>query len=109
MYLLDTQDGEIPTLRARLGELGDSVVVVGGEGLWNVHVHTDDVGAAIEAALEAGADVIVTACPFCLTNIEDAIKAYAGEIGLKIILDHHRNNSGAGASENGLWYDSRVW
>ncbi len=28
----------------------------------------------VEQAREAGADVIVTACPFCLTNIEDAIK-----------------------------------
>lgn len=54
MYLLDSPDGEIPRVRARLAELGDSVVVVGGEGLWNVHVHTDDVGAAIEAAIEVG-------------------------------------------------------
>lgn len=28
----------------------------------------------VEQARAAGADVIVTACPFCLTNIEDAIK-----------------------------------
>ncbi len=54
MYLLDTPDDVAPGLRARLGELGDSVVVVGGDGLWNVHVHTDDVGAAIEAGLGLG-------------------------------------------------------
>lgn len=54
MYLLDTPEADGAELRARLGELGDSVVVVGGEGLWNVHVHTDDVGAAIEAGLERG-------------------------------------------------------
>jgi dihydroxyacetone kinase-like predicted kinase len=29
-------------------------VVVGGDGLWNVHVHVDDVGAAIEAGITAG-------------------------------------------------------
>ncbi len=40
-------------------------------------------------------------------QVMDKIVAYAGEIGLKIILDHHRNNSGAGASENGLWYDAQ--
>jgi Fe-S oxidoreductase len=28
----------------------------------------------VEMAAEAGANVIVTACPFCMTNIEDAIK-----------------------------------
>ena len=45
----------MPTRCARaLAELGDSVVVVGGGGLWNVHVHIDDVGAAIEAGIAAG-------------------------------------------------------
>ena len=28
--------------------------MVGGEGLWNVHVHVDDVGRAVEAGIEAG-------------------------------------------------------
>lgn len=54
MYLLDAEDDAIPALRSRLQGLGDSLVVVGGEGLWNVHVHTDDVGAAVEAGIEAG-------------------------------------------------------
>ena len=54
MYLLDAEDDAIPTLRKRLGALGDSLVVVGGQGLWNVHVHVDDVGAAIEAGIDAG-------------------------------------------------------
>jgi len=54
MYLLDADDGAIPTLRSKLGPLGDSLVVVGGDGLWNVHVHVDDVGAAVEAGIETG-------------------------------------------------------
>ncbi|MFT4188398.1 MAG: DAK2 domain-containing protein, partial [Aeromicrobium sp.] len=54
MYLLDGDDGQIPELRRALAGLGDSLVVVGGDGLWNVHVHVDDVGAAVEAGLEAG-------------------------------------------------------
>ena len=54
MYLLDADDDAIPALRARLAPLGDSLVVVGGEGLWNVHVHVDDVGAAVEAGIRAG-------------------------------------------------------
>ncbi|WP_246360306.1 DAK2 domain-containing protein, partial [Nocardioides massiliensis] len=49
MYLLDADDASIPELRRTLRSLGDSLVVVGGDGLWNVHVHVDDVGAAIEA------------------------------------------------------------
>ena len=54
MYLLDAPDDPVRGLRDALDRLGDSVVVVGGDGLWNVHVHTDDVGAAIEAGIAIG-------------------------------------------------------
>ncbi len=54
MYLIDAADDTMPRLRAALGGLGDSLVVVGGDGLWNVHVHADDAGAAIEAGIAAG-------------------------------------------------------
>jgi DAK2 domain fusion protein YloV len=54
MFLLDADDGAVPALRDGLARLGDSLVVVGGDGLWNVHVHVDDVGAAIGAGIEAG-------------------------------------------------------
>jgi DAK2 domain fusion protein YloV len=54
MYLLDAPDESVPDLREALDGLGDSLVVVGGDGLWNVHVHVDDAGAAIEAGLAAG-------------------------------------------------------
>ena len=54
MYLIDSDEAAVHTLRTRLAELGDSVVVVGGAGLWNVHVHADDVGAVIEVGIEAG-------------------------------------------------------
>ena len=37
-------------LRRRMGALGDSVAVVGGDGWWHVHVHTDQPAAAIAAA-----------------------------------------------------------
>ncbi|MCD9197380.1 DAK2 domain-containing protein [Aeromicrobium wangtongii] len=54
MYLLEADDDRIPELRSALMALGDSLVVVGGERLWNVHVHVDDVGAAIEVGIAAG-------------------------------------------------------
>jgi uncharacterized protein len=54
MYLLEADDDRVPDLRDALEPLGDSLVVVGGDRLWNVHVHVDDVGAAIEAGIEAG-------------------------------------------------------
>jgi DAK2 domain fusion protein YloV len=54
MYLIDADEDAVTALRAELDRLGDSLVVVGGEGLWNVHVHTDDAGPAIEAGVRAG-------------------------------------------------------
>ncbi len=54
MYLLDAEDATIDALKEAWASIGDSIVVVGGEGLWNCHVHTDDIGAAIEAGIEAG-------------------------------------------------------
>jgi DAK2 domain fusion protein YloV len=54
-YLLDAPEAHIRKLRGALAGLGDSVAVVQvADGTWNVHVHVDDVGAAIEAGVEAG-------------------------------------------------------
>jgi dihydroxyacetone kinase-like predicted kinase len=57
-YLLDAEPAAVDRLKARLATLGDSLVVVGtGEGsppTWNVHVHVTDIGAAVEAGVEAG-------------------------------------------------------
>ncbi|MFE1773892.1 DAK2 domain-containing protein [Streptomyces sp. NPDC059008] len=54
IYLLEADDAAVARLRTRLDGLGDSLVVVGGDGLWNVHVHVDDAGAAVEAGIDAG-------------------------------------------------------
>jgi uncharacterized protein len=54
MYLLEATDDTIPSFKEVWAGLGDSIVVVGGDGLWNCHIHTDDIGAAIEASLDAG-------------------------------------------------------
>jgi len=54
MYFLEADDEQIPSFKEAWSELGDSIVVVGGDRTWNCHVHTDDVGAAIEAGIEIG-------------------------------------------------------
>jgi hypothetical protein len=54
MYLLDAPDTSIRAFKDCWGALGDSIVVVGGDGIWNCHVHTNEIGAAIEAGVEAG-------------------------------------------------------
>lgn len=59
MYLLSRcgPDG-MEILRGRLERLGDSVVIAasasGQPGRYSVHVHADDAGAAVEAALDVG-------------------------------------------------------
>lgn len=60
MYsLTHTDDARADDLRSSLRTVGDSVVVVGDGGSgdlarWAVHVHSDDIGAAIEVALALG-------------------------------------------------------
>jgi DAK2 domain fusion protein YloV len=54
MYFLEAPDETIPAFKDVWAGIGDSIVVVGGDGIWNCHIHTDDIGAAIEAALDCG-------------------------------------------------------
>ena len=54
MFLLEAPDEAMDTFKATWMEMGESIVVVGGDGIWNCHIHTDHIGAAIEAGIEAG-------------------------------------------------------
>jgi uncharacterized protein len=59
MYLLSGCDaGSVDALRGRLEQLGESVAIAAsvadGAGHYSVHVHADDAGGAVEAALSFG-------------------------------------------------------
>jgi len=54
MYLLECDEVKMHAFREVWSGIGDSIVIVGGDGLYNCHIHTDDIGAAVEAALDAG-------------------------------------------------------
>jgi DAK2 domain fusion protein YloV len=54
MYFLEAPDESIAGFKDVWATIGDSIVVVGGDGLWNCHIHTDDIGATIEAAVDVG-------------------------------------------------------
>jgi DAK2 domain fusion protein YloV len=54
MFLLDLDDTSINGFKSSWDSIGDSIVVVGGKGLWNCHIHTNDIGASIEAAISLG-------------------------------------------------------
>ncbi|MCW2837627.1 MAG: Dak phosphatase, partial [Marmoricola sp.] len=85
MYLLETDDEAIPALRKALAPLGDSLVVVGGEGLWNVHIHVDDVGAAVEAGIRAGTPRRIQVTHFA-EQIERARDKRAERRGRKLVI-----------------------
>ena len=62
----------------------------------------------VQMAAEAGANVIVTACPFCMTNIEDAIKVAGMEgkmtaIDLAELVDQQIVREGEGSMKRVLW------
>jgi uncharacterized protein len=64
-YLLDAPAEAIGPLKSALGGLGDSLVVVGVDPpTWNVHVHVNDIGAAIEAGIGAGRPHRITVTRF---------------------------------------------
>jgi DAK2 domain fusion protein YloV len=54
MFLLEAPDEAMPAFREVWAGTGGSVAIVGGDGLYKCHIHTDDIGAAIEAAIEIG-------------------------------------------------------
>jgi len=54
MFFLDAPDDTVEGFKSAWAEIGDSIVVVGGDGIWNCHVHTDDIGAAIECGIAVG-------------------------------------------------------
>ncbi|MDA8116667.1 MAG: DAK2 domain-containing protein [Actinomycetota bacterium] len=54
MFLLESNDAQVLGFREVWAGLGDSIVVVGQDGTYNCHIHTDDIGASIEAGVEAG-------------------------------------------------------
>jgi DAK2 domain fusion protein YloV len=77
MYLLSgCKPEDVEHLRRRLDELGDSVAIAAstseGGGRYSVHVHSDDAGAAIEAALPFG-----TPSRIQVTALAAAAGAYA--------------------------------
>jgi len=53
-FLYEVTDGKADEYRELLNGYGDCVLVVGGAGLYNVHVHTNQVGEVIEEAFDRG-------------------------------------------------------
>lgn len=96
MYLLaDTDQDQIARLRARLTELGDSVVVVGdGERFWSAHVHCADAGAAVEAGLGVGKLSAIRIESFALTGRETPHDMTPGHLVTHTTMDSEKEVDG---------------
>ena len=81
MYFVDLLDERIQEFKEAWGEIGDSIVVVGGDGLWNCHVHTNDIGAAVEVALEVGGRPGRSGSPICSRRWPTSTPPRAGNDG----------------------------
>ena len=80
----------IPGLtRVEMSRSRDRSFCCGGGGLMLFYEPKEDQRMGVkrvQMAADAGANVIVTACPFCMVNIEDAIKV-AGREGKMTVID----------------------
>ena len=79
----------IPGLkRVEMERCRDRSFCCGGGGLMLFYEPTEDERMGVQRvrmAAQAGANVIVTACPFCMVNLEDAIKVSGMEGTMKVI------------------------
>jgi DAK2 domain fusion protein YloV len=53
-FMINTDSNDIESFRNELASLGDSLLVVGGDGMIKVHVHTNNPGIALEKGLKLG-------------------------------------------------------
>lgn len=53
-FIIDTEFTDLDSFRDELSVQGDSLMVVGGQGLIKVHIHTNNPGLALEKAIALG-------------------------------------------------------
>jgi hypothetical protein len=53
-FMINTSYGDVEEFREQISSNGDSLLVVGGEGLIKVHIHTNNPGDVLEKALKLG-------------------------------------------------------
>jgi DAK2 domain fusion protein YloV len=94
MYLLEAADDSVAGLREALDEIGDSVVIVGGGGLYNVHVHTNETDAAVGVGRGAGVpreiritDLTEAVRDRCLAGQARAVHVAEGRVAMVAVTE----------------------
>jgi hypothetical protein len=92
MFILEAPDALIGTFKTAWGALGDAIVVVGGDGIFNCHIHTDEIGPAIDAAIAIGRPLQIR-----VTDLHEQVEALEGTLASRhhepppYAPDRHRN------------------
>jgi DAK2 domain fusion protein YloV len=90
-YLLEAGEVAVGALRRRLEPLGDSLVIVGGGGLYHVHVHTDDPQAVVSVGDQGARDVSVvdlrSQVTDCIAGQARAVRVAEQVTGLVVVAE----------------------
>lgn len=104
MFLLDAPDERMDSFRAEWAAIGDSIVVVGGDGIWNCHIHTDDIGPSIEAGIAVGRPhkIRITDLLEELEHTETLLDPQTVDVGQASIVVHSTEQTRCGAVAVGV-------
>ncbi len=94
MFLLDAPDQEISGFKEAWARVGDSIVVVGDGGIYNCHIHCDDIGAAIECGIEIGRPHNIR-----ITDLLDELAELEERDWVAAALDSDTSRHGDGAAK----------
>lgn len=94
MFLLDAPDQEIAGFKEAWAQVGDSIVVVGDGGIYNCHIHCDDIGAAIECGIGIGRPHNIR-----VTDLLDELAELEERDWVAAALDSDTSQRGDGAAQ----------
>ncbi len=98
MYLLTPHgDDVVAPVRAGLDRIGGSVVVVAADQLLSVHVHTDDIGAALDVGLSHGRPHDIR-----VEDLREGMRAAAARRGAPAVADVTGPGLVVGADGDGI-------
>lgn len=86
-FMIETESKDVDGFRNKLRDLGDCLLVVGGEGLIKTHIHTNHPGKALEYAVELGQLKDIKIDNMRFQHEEVLLKEELDELRAKDLLD----------------------
>jgi len=92
-FILKGRNLPAALLQRQLGELGDSVLVVGDGDVLKIHLHTNRPGKALEIAVDYGSLSAIQ-----ISNMEEQVAERAGRDAVAVSASEHHAVPGAGGT-----------